>query len=127
VEKRRVGSEAPSITVIGDVRDKNVVVVDDEVDRGGTLSSAASILREAGARDVYACFVHATFSDGAAERLAAAGFKEIVCTNSQPIGPAKQLSNMTVIHLGRWLAAVIDAVHRGRSVGRTLVEYGMEC
>jgi len=58
--------------------------------------------------------------------MAEANFAEIVCTNSTPITPAKQLPNMTVIHLGRWLATIIDAVHSGRSVGRTLSEYGLE-
>lgn len=126
VEKRRTGPDTQSLTVIGDVAGANVLIVDDEVDRGGTISGAACTLREAGARDVYACFVHATFSDGAAQRLAEAGFKEIVCTNSQPITEAKRLPNMTVIHLGHWLATIIDAAHRGRSVGRTLSEYGVE-
>ncbi len=126
VEKRRTGASTESLTVIGDVAGCNVLVVDDEVDRAGTMAGDACILREAGARDVYSCFVHATFSEGAAQRMAEAGFAEIVCTNSTPITPAKQLPNMKVIHLGHWLASIIDSVHRGRSVGRTLSEYGVE-
>lgn len=125
VEKRRSGSATESVTVIGDVRGANVLIVDDEVDRGGTLAGAARIVREAGAKDIYACFVHATFSDGAAERLAQAGFTEIVCTNTEPITEDKMLPNLKVIHLGQWLGDVIGAVHRGRSVGRTLSEYGV--
>jgi len=123
VEKRRSGSATESITLIGDVKDRNVLIVDDEVDRGGTMAGAARIVQEAGARDVYACFVHATFSDGARQRLAECRFKEIVCTNTQPITEDKMLPNLKVIHLGQWLADVIDAVHRGRSVGRTLSEF----
>lgn len=123
VEKRREGTDTYSLTVIGDVRGRNVLVVDDEVDRGTTMAGAAYILREAGARDVYACFVHATFSAGAAECLSRAGFAEIVCTDTEPITPANRLPNMRVIHLGPWLASIIDAVHRGLSVGKTIGEY----
>lgn len=123
VEKRRDGADTHSLTVIGDVRGCNVLLVDDEVDQGTTMAGAAHILREAGAREVYACFVHATFSANAAQCLANAGFAEIVCTNTQPITPEKQLPNMRVIHLGPWMASIIDAVHRGLSVGKTIAEY----
>jgi len=123
VEKRRRGSNTESLTVIGDVRGCNVLLVDDEVDRGTTMSGAARILREAGARDVYSCFVHATFSVGAKECMRNAGFREIVCTDTEPITEDELLPNLTVIRLGPWLAQIINAVHRGISVGRTLREY----
>lgn len=123
VEKRRRGPETEDFTVIGDVQGSNVLIVDDEVDRGTTMCEAANILREHGARDVYACFVHATFSNGAPERMRCVGFKEIVCTDTQPITERKQLPNMTVIHLGPWLARIIDAVHRGLSVGKAISDY----
>lgn len=125
VEKRRDGPNTTCLSVIGDVAGKNVLLVDDEVDRGTTVANAAYSLREAGAKDVYLCFVHPTFSDHAEERLAEAGFKEIICTNSEPIRPEAiaRLPNLHVIHLGDWLASVINAVHRGHSVGKTLSEY----
>ncbi|MHB1296339.1 MAG: ribose-phosphate diphosphokinase [Anaerolineae bacterium] len=123
VEKRRDYADVAELGVIGDVRGRNALVVDDEVDRGGTMAGAARILREAGAKDVYAAFVHATFSADAAQRMADAEFTEIVCTNSERITPEKRLPNMTVIHIGQWMADVIDAVHRGLSVGDTLQRY----
>jgi ribose-phosphate pyrophosphokinase len=123
VEKRRDGSETECLQIIGDVRGKDAIIVDDEVDRGTTIAGAARSLRAAGARDVYACFVHATFSDGAMQRLAETDFREIVFTDTERIYPEKLLSNMTVIPLGPWLARVIDAVHHGLSVGQTLSEY----
>jgi len=126
VEKRREGSETECLSVIGDVKGRNVLIVDDEVDRGTTLAGAAHILRDEGAKDIYTCFVHATFSDQAAQLLAGAGFKEIVCTDSEPITPAKQLPNLKVIHLGPWLAKIIESVHLGLSVGKTLQEYRPE-
>ena len=123
VEKRREGGQTESLTVIGDVRDKNVIIVDDEVDRGTTIAGDAHILHQAGAKDVYACFVHPTLSDHATELLAAAHFKEIVCTNTEPIPPHKMLPNLTVIHLGPWLSEIIDAVNQGLSVGKRISEY----
>jgi ribose-phosphate pyrophosphokinase len=123
VEKRRNDSGTESLSVIGDVRGKNVLIVDDEVDRGTTLTGATRILREQGARDVYTCFVHATFSDDCVRRLREANFVEIICTDTQPIPQRDYLPNLTVIHLGPWLAQVIDSVHRGRSVGTTLQDY----
>jgi len=123
VEKRREGGHSESLTVIGDVRGRNVLIVDDEVLTGGTIVDDARILRGAGAKKLYACFVHPTFSDGVTERLASVGFEEIVCTNTQPIPQRKRLPNLKIIHLGPWLARVIDAVHRGLSVGATLAAY----
>lgn len=123
IEKRRRGAKTDSLTVIGNVKGCNVLLVDDEVDRGGTLAGAADILRKAGALDIYACFVHATFSENAVENLAKAGFKEIICTNTQPERHEDQLPNLKTIHLGPWLARVIDSVHRGQSVGKTLRDY----
>jgi ribose-phosphate pyrophosphokinase len=123
IEKRRIGTDTEAKNVIGDVAGKNVVIVDDELDSGGTMVGAANILRHEGAQDIYACFVHPTFSKGAVELLASTDFCEIICTDTQPIPPEKRLPNLTVLCLGPWLARVIDAVHRGLSVGRTLQDY----
>ncbi|NLG29384.1 MAG: ribose-phosphate diphosphokinase [Chloroflexi bacterium] len=125
VEKRRKGTETDSLTVIGDVRDCNVVIVDDEVDVGGTMLGAAQILRQSGAKDIYASFVHPTFSRGAVENLASAGFAQLVCTNTEPIPPGTRakLPNLRVLHLGEWLGNIIGAVHRGQSVADVLAHY----
>jgi ribose-phosphate pyrophosphokinase len=123
VEKRRTGSSTQSLTVIGDVKDRNVVLVDDEVNQGTTTAGGAKKLYEAGANDVYACFVHPTFTEDAIGLLDGANFKEIVFTNTERVKEDELLPNMKVIHLGDWLAAIIDAIHRGFSVGATLRNY----
>ncbi len=129
IEKRRLGTSTESLNVIGDVRGRNVLIVDDEVDGAGTIAGAAAELRQEGARDIYACFVHPTFSAGAVERLQQAKFTRIVTTNTEPIPPEHRMAlpNLEIIHLGPWLACVIDAVHRGVSVGGTLTDYYAHC
>ena len=130
IEKRRQGTQTESLNVIGEVCGRNVLIVDDEVDGAGTMAGAAAELREReGARDIYACFVHPTFSAGAVERLQKAELTRIVTTNTEPIPREARLAlpNLEVIHLGPWLACVIDAVHRGLSVGETLTDYYARC
>jgi ribose-phosphate pyrophosphokinase len=71
--------------VIGDVRDKTAVIVDDIIDTAGTLKAAAQTVRDEGARRVYAAATHAVFSGDAYENLSSAGFEEIVVTDTIPL------------------------------------------
>ncbi len=120
VEKRRTGPKSQALTVIGDVAGKNAIVVDDEVDTAGSLTETVHILRASGACDVYASFTHPVFSPPAAERLQAAGFKEIVTTNSVPIPSHKRFPGLTILSLAPFLGEVIRRVHEGQSVGAFL-------
>lgn len=120
VEKRRTGPHSQALTVIGDVRGRNAIIVDDEVDTGGSLAETVHIVRENGARDVYASFTHAVFSPPAVERLRGVGFKEVVTTNTIPIPRHKQFPNLTVLTLAPFLGEVIRRVHEGHSVGAFL-------
>jgi len=122
VEKRRTGPQSQALTVIGDVRGRNAIVVDDEVDTAGSITETVHIIRENGAQDIYACFSHAVFSPPATERMRAAGFKEVVTTNSVPVAPQKQFPGLVVLSLAPFLAEVIRRVHEGRSVGAYLNE-----
>jgi len=122
VEKRRTGPKSQALTVIGDVRGRNAIVVDDEVDTAGSLSETVHILRENGACDVYASFTHAVFSPPAVDRLRAAQLKEVVTTNSVPIPEHKRFPGLTVLSLAPFLGEVIRRVHEGRSVGAYLDE-----
>jgi len=124
VEKRRTGDDprARAYTVIGDVRDRDVVLVDDEVLTAGSACEAAGIVREHGARDVYLSFTHGFLVQDAIERLSKTGFKEIVTTNTLPIGPEKRLPNMVVLSVASLLGEVILRAHEGRSVGELFNE-----
>jgi ribose-phosphate pyrophosphokinase len=123
VEKKRGRQSRPTaLTVIGDVRDKDVIVVDDEVDTGGSMAQAVLTVKEHGARDVYVSFTHAVFSEPAAERFAQLPIKEIVTTDTVPLPPEKRLPNMTILPVASLLAAVIQRAHEGRSVGELFDE-----
>jgi len=124
VEKRRTGDDpaARAYTVIGDVKGKDVLLVDDEVLTAGSASEAAGIVREHGARDIYLSFSHAFLVQEAVQRLADTGFKEIVTTNTLPVGPEKRLPNMTVLSVAPLLGEVILRAHEGRSVGELFNE-----
>lgn len=119
VEKRRSLTDASSeaLTLIGDVRNKNVIIVDDEVDTAGSLMEAVTIVKHYGARDIYASFTHPIFSPPAVERLRKCEIKEMVTTNTVPIPPEKMLPNITILSVAPLLGEVIRRVHLGISVG----------
>ena len=124
VEKRRTGNDAnaEAMTVIGDVAGKDVIIVDDEVDTGGSVAQAVSIVRDYGARDVYLSFVHPVLSGPALTRLKDLDLKQIVTTNTIPIPPEKLLPNMTILSVAPLLGEVIRRAHEGRSVGEMFNE-----
>jgi len=119
MEKRRVGNaeKAEVLNVIGEVAGRTAVVVDDEIDTAGSLVAATEALLSAGAREVYACCTHPILSGPAAERLSASPIREVVVTDSVPLGKKKQIPKITVLSLSRLLANTIRAIHTGESVG----------
>lgn len=123
VEKRRVARDAEALTLVGDVAGKDVVIVDDEVNTGGSISNAVRIVREQGAQDIYVCFAHAILAHPAVERLRELDVQEIVTTNSVPIPPEKRLPNMKILSVAPLLGEVIRRVHEGRSVGEVFRKY----
>jgi ribose-phosphate pyrophosphokinase len=124
IEKQRRGNDstAEALTVIGDVADKDVIIVDDEVDTAGSVTKAVAIVKRHGARDVYLSFVHPVLSGPAVQRLRDADIKEIITTNTIPIPPEKQLPNLRVLSIAPLLSEVIRRAHEGRSVGELFNE-----
>ena len=124
IEKRRSGNDstAHAMTVIGEVRGRDVIIVDDEVDTGGSVVQAAEIVQAHGAREIYLCFVHAVFSPPAIQKLSQAPFKEIITTNTIPLPAHKQLPNLRVLSVAPVLGEVIRRAHEGRSVGEMFNE-----
>ena len=124
VEKRRQvdNLRARATTVIGDVSGKDVILVDDEVLTGGSMSEAVQIVKDHGARDVYLSFTHPLLVQSAVEDLAKLPIKEIVTTNTVLIPPENRLPNMTILSVATLLGEVILRAHEGRSVGELFNE-----
>lgn len=127
IEKRRSGNkaEAEALTLIGDVQDRDVIIVDDEVDTGGSIEQAVNVVRENGARDIYLAFIHPIFSKNATQRLAALDIKHILTTDTIPISPEKMKpleGRVTILSIAPMLGEVIRRAHEGRSVGEMFNE-----
>lgn len=124
VEKRRTdNAENPkALSLIGDVQDKNVLLVDDEVNTAGSIVNAVDVVRQMGAKDVSFAFTHPFFSDKAYERLRDLDLREIIFTNTLPVPEERKLPNMTVLSIAPLLGEVILRAHEGRSVGELFDE-----
>ena len=124
VEKRRIGNEGgrEALTLIGSVAGKDVLIVDDLVDTAGSVQQAVEVVRAHGARDIYLAFTHPVLSPPAIERLGDLGIKEIITTDTLPVGPEKRLPNLTVLTVAELLGEVIMRSHEGRSVGELFNE-----
>lgn len=127
VEKRRTREDdkTEALTLIGDVKGRDVIIVDDEVDTGGSIIEAVDVVKEYGARNVYLTFVHPVFSGDAAQKLAAAPITKIITTNTVPLSPEKTAllqDKLIVCSIAPLLAEVIIRAHEGRSVGEMLNE-----
>ena len=111
--------------MIGDVKDRDVIIVDDEVDTGGSISQAVETVKKNGARDVYLVFVHPILSRDGAERLAAFPIKHIITTDTVPISADKLKvleGTLTILSVASLLGEVIKRAHEGRSVGEMFNE-----
>jgi len=122
IEKRRVANDsiAEAMTLIGDVRGRDVVVVDDEVDTGGSISQAVSMVKEHGARNIYVVFVHPVLSLNAAKRIASLPVKQFITTDTIQIPPTKMAvfgDRIKVLTISNLLGEVILRANEGRSVG----------
>jgi ribose-phosphate pyrophosphokinase len=117
IDKRRDGPNvAVMMHLIGDVRDKDAIVIDDMIDTAGTLVQAVGALEREGARRIIAGGVHAVLSGPAVERLKGAPIEEIVVTNSIPLPPEKTLPTMTVLTVAPLLGEAIRRIHDEESV-----------
>jgi ribose-phosphate pyrophosphokinase len=117
VDKRRSAHNVSEVmNVIGDVQGKVAVLVDDMIDTAGTITNAAKVLREQGAREVYACASHAVFSPPAVERLSSGVFEEVIVTNTIPVDPQNQFKELTVLSVANLLGETIWRVYNSTSV-----------
>ncbi|KAF3449481.1 hypothetical protein FNV43_RR10209 [Rhamnella rubrinervis] len=117
VDKRRHGHNVAEVmNLIGDVKDKVAVMVDDMIDTAGTISKGAALLHQEGAREVYACCTHAVFSPPALERLSNGLFQEVIVTNTIPVAEKNYFPQLTVLSVANLLGETIWRVHDDCSV-----------
>jgi ribose-phosphate pyrophosphokinase len=123
VDKRRDRpNESEVMNVIGDVRDKNCLLVDDICDTGGSLCKAAEALMENGAKSVSAAITHAVLSGPAIERITNSVLKELVVTDSIPLRPAaRDCSKITQLSVAELLAKAIRRIHTAGSISSLFV------
>jgi ribose-phosphate pyrophosphokinase len=115
-KRRQAHNVAEVMNVIGDVRGKTAVLVDDMIDTAGTISEGARLLRREGARQVYACATHAVFSPPAIERLSSGVLEEVIVTNTIPVPEEKQFEQLTVLSVANLLGETIWRIHEDSSV-----------
>jgi ribose-phosphate pyrophosphokinase len=115
-KRRQTHNVAEVLNLIGDVRGKTAVLVDDMIDTAGTISQGARLLREEGARQVYACATHAVFSEPAISRLSSGIFEEVIVTNTIPISEANHFQQLTVLSVANLIGEAIWRIHEESSV-----------
>lgn len=116
IDKRRPKPNVAEVmNVIGEVDKKNVILLDDIIDTAGTISAAAEVLKEKGAKDVYACGTHALFSGPAIERLKKAPITKIIVTNTIA-QKEHELENLEVLSVAPLVGEAIDRIFKDLSV-----------
>ena len=111
-------NESVANRVVGDVKDRSCILVDDMIDTGGTIAKAVRVVLTAGAKEVIVAATHGVLTGPAVERLSTCGAKEIVVTDTLPIPAAKRFERLTVLPIAPLLARAIKAVFDDGSVAR---------
>lgn len=117
IDKRRLRpNEAQALSIIGDVKDRNVIICDDMCDTAGTLVAGVDLLKREGAKDIYFACTHPVFSGPAVERLEKSPLKEVVVTNTICLPEEKKLEKLTVLSIAPMLAKTIEHIEENKPV-----------
>ncbi|MBP1762682.1 MAG: Ribose-phosphate diphosphokinase [Firmicutes bacterium] len=119
IDKRRPAPNVSEVmNVIGDVDGKSVIIIDDIIDTAGTICTAAQVMMDKGAKDVYACCTHPVFSGPAMERLEKAPIKEVIVTNTIPIKEEQMLPKIKILSVAPLVGEAILRIHEDLSVSK---------
>ena len=119
VDKRRPEPNKSEImNIIGDIENKNCILVDDMIDTAGTITNAANALKEMGAASVRACATHPVLSGPAIDRIRDSAIEELVLLNTMPIPEEKKLPIMKIISVGPIFAEAINRIHTNGSISK---------
>ena len=124
IDKRREDNNdnAVATSIIGDIKGKTALIFDDEVSTAGTLVEAANILKENGAKEIYAGATHGVLVGPAIERIKNSPIKELVVTNTIPIEPEKMIDKIKVVSIAPLFAEAIKRINESKPLG-DLFEY----
>ena len=119
VDKRRDGNDDRAIatSVIGDIKGKNALVFDDEVDTAGSIIETAEVIKKFGAKDIYVGCTHGVLSGPAIERIKNSEIKELVMTNTIPLTKEKQIDKIVVVSISELFAEAIKRTNEATSIG----------
>jgi ribose-phosphate pyrophosphokinase len=122
IDKRRTGpNEAKVMHIVGEVEGRDVIIVDDMIDTGGTLTQAVPALIEKGAKRIYASCTHPVLSGPAVERIEGSALEEVVVTNTIPLPEGRPSKKLTVLSVAPLLGEAISRIHKEESVSRLFV------
>lgn len=117
IDKRRPKANVAEVmNIIGDVKGKKAILIDDMIDTAGTITLAAQALQDAGATAVYACCTHAVLSGPAIERLENSVIKEVIVTDSIQLPEEKMSPKIVQVSVSQLIAEAIKRIHENRSV-----------
>ena len=119
VDKRRDGNNDKAIatSVIGDIKGKNALIFDDEVDTAGSIMETVSVIKEFGGKDIYVGCTHGVLSGPAIVRISKSDIKELVMTNTIPLPEEKQIDKIVQVSISEFFAQAIKRIHEATSVG----------
>ena len=115
-KERAKANVVGSMTAIGEVEGRNVIIVDDMIDTAGTICMAADMLMDKGAKSVRAVITHPILSGAAYERINASKLQEVIVTDTIPLNPEKDLHKFTVLSVADIFAEVIERVHNYKEI-----------
>ncbi len=118
IDKRRYDdSEQPeAVAVIGEVAERNALIIDDEIASGGTMIAAAEFLKKSGVKRIQAAAVHPVMSGHAKDRLDASPIERVVVTDTIPIEPERRSAKVETVSVAKLFAEAIYAIHHGESI-----------
>jgi ribose-phosphate pyrophosphokinase len=123
IDKRRTGPNVAEVMhLIGDVKDKTAIILDDMIDTAGTLTQAARALKEHGAKTIYACATHGVLSGPAIDRINESDLEKVVITDTVPLGEKEaRTDKIKVLSVAELLAEAIRRIHQDESVSSLFV------
>jgi len=122
IDKRRPKANVSEVmNIIGDIKDKNVIMIDAMIDTAGTIVNTATDLKERGAKKIIVGCSHAVFSGPAIERIKESPIEEMIVLDTIPLPPEKMLDKITVLSSANVFAEAIDRIYEDLSVSTLFV------